>query len=137
MSLLEPLVIELGAAAAKSILQLWLKDSDQKLANAKKEYQETLKDLGSPIEKQREKLLEILSNLQTQVMLYISSQTLLLKLLPLILSKTAEVYEAQTEQDLKLIELSLGQITGAVRQYQNLANRRVIARWLAVIVSIL
>jgi hypothetical protein len=137
MPLLESLVIELGTTAAKSILQLWLKDSDQKLANAKKEYQETPKDLGSPIEKQREKLLEILSKLQTQVMIYISSQTVLLKLLPLILSKTAEVYEAQTEQDLKLIELSLGQITGAVKQYQNLANRRVIARWLAVLVSIL
>ncbi|GHO91546.1 hypothetical protein KSF_015940 [Reticulibacter mediterranei] len=106
------------------------------LANARKEYQEAPKDLTSSIEQRREKILGTLNEVQTKIMLYMSNQPDLLRLLPILLDQTITVYKAQTEQDLKLAELSLEQIKGAIKQYQDIESQRKLARWLAVVVSI-
>src|SRR5260221_2215190 len=140
MPLIEALAVDIGASVAKSVLKLWLNDPEQarnKLTEAKKDYEDTKKDPTSPIEQKRESLLRKLSELQTQTMIYITNELLLAKILPLILDQTAEVYKAHSMQDLNLIELNMGQVQGAINQYQAIATQRVIARWLAVIVSVL
>jgi hypothetical protein len=145
MPLLETAVMEIGYSIAKSIMKSWLKDFPpndpeqvrNKLVEAKKEYDDAQKDPTSPIEQKRDFLLIKLSELQTQTMIYVTNELLLAKILPLILDQTAEVYKAHSVQDLKIIELNMGQVQGAIKQYQAIATQRVIARWLAVVVSVL
>ncbi len=132
------MILALSSQLAQSDLIVTLaKQLGNKLTNAKREYESTPKDSTSPIEQKRESLLGTLSELQTQVILYMSKQPQFTKIMTIILDQTAETYEAQTNQDLKMIEMSVGHIKGAVKQYQKIAARRVVVRWLAVIVSII
>ncbi len=133
------LTSDAGKSLLTSMLKVLSSGIEKKVSDAKQEYLDTVsfKDLSSPVEIQRHRILDSITELQTKVMLYVSNQALLVKLLAILLNLTVNAYEAPTEKDLTIIDRGLGQVRGAVEQYQNLARRRVIARRYAVIVSIL
>jgi len=107
-----------------------------KLNKAKESYTTIQKDTSSPLEYQRSRLLGKSNELQTKIMLYITQQVVLLKLLAILADQTINIYDAKTEQDLKLVEMSLGQIDGFIARFETLSKQRKFARTLAIVVSI-
>jgi hypothetical protein len=105
------------------------------LWEAKEDYQETPKDVASPFELKRSRLLGKLSTLQTKILLYVSNQAQLAKVLAILTDQTIQTYKAKTEQELELVELSLGQIEGLIRRDEKVVRQRRFARTLAIIVS--
>src|SRR5258708_15748280 len=106
-----------------------------RLNKAKEDYEVKPKDAFSPIELTRSRLLGVLSELQTKIMLYISRQAELMRLLAILADQIIQVYEAKTEQELKLVELNLGQVEGFIKRYEKIARQRMVARTLAIVVS--
>ncbi len=115
-------------------------DASERLDQARREYQESILNVDiatSPLEQTRKNLLASLTELQAEVMLTVTSTALLIRLLPLLYEQTIETYEARTEQDLKFVELGLGQIKGTLGQYKRMLKHRRWARTGAIIVTLI
>ena len=131
---MDPILISTVAQLAGS--ELW-KFLVERLSTAKENYKVSVdeKNLDSPLEIRRQELLEKLTSLQASIIIS-QNNDLITKIVPGLIGQTIVVYEAKTEQDLKLIELSLNRIEGALKLNQASRKRRAIARSLAIFVSL-
>ncbi len=77
------------------------------------------------------------SKIQNELIITISDQEFLIKLYPILVDQFIKLYEANSLQDLKLVELNLSQINGYLEQYKRLQKKRDFARWAAVVISII
>lgn len=125
---------------ASTSLSEALKGLFERSTQAKKDFQlkEALErwDPESPVERFRRRLIADLSAVQNDVSMNVSDHSFLIKVLPILLEQMIQVYEAQTDQDLRLVEMNLGQVKGYLEQYRKMMRRRASARWTAVAVSV-
>ncbi len=124
---------------AKVLLQVTQGEEgvSRRLDEARQAYRQGTSDPAAPLEQQRQRLLIELSNLQTEVMLTVSDNALLLRMLLLIVEQMTDTYWAETEQDLKFVELGMGRVRGALAQVRRVERNRILARSLAVVISLL
>ena len=110
----------------------------ERVSESKKDYEErTILDDTSPIKRQRTQLIRELNSLQNDILITVSEPRFLARLLPMVIEQMSPVYTVQTEQELGIIELNVGQIRGYLGQYKKLLVRRAVARWAAIIVSVI
>ena len=107
-----------------------------KISASKKDYEERIALTDpSPVKKKREELISNLSLLQNEVLITVSDTKFLARILPMLLEQIIPLYKVKTEEELGVIELSLGQIRGYLEQYKKLVEDRNNARRYAIIVS--
>jgi hypothetical protein len=94
-------------------------------------------DPKDPVEQLRGNCIQKICNLQHDVVLYVSESEFLKRVLPLTLEHIGNAYEATTEQQLRIIVMSLARIENALTAYKNDKKRRGRIRLFAVIVSLL
>ncbi len=114
-----------------------------RLDEAKRDYQNWLDALDaekqrsvSELEEERDKRLNELTSLHGEVMLTVANSSLLFRLLSMLREQTTATYEARVVRELKFVELSTGQIRGALDRYKELEIKRANARRMAIIVPI-
>ena len=133
---MESLIVSAFLSSALPFSTEVVKNLLARLSEAKEDYRETIKvEDNSPLEKRRQFVLENLTSLQTEI---ITSQNekIIQKVLPSFVSFLISAYEARSEQELRLIELSLDNIGGALRLDKKAKVRRSNARTLAIVVSL-
>lgn len=108
-----------------------------RLEQARQHYLENVGDTPTPFEQKRQGLLSKLMGLQADVILSISDTNLLIRTSGLLVEQIVGTYEAKTDIELSFVELAIGRIEGTLRKYRQWQQRRILARWLAVGVSIL
>ena len=105
---------------------------------AQKEYQDKpVSQQPSKLEIERQSLLSQWNEVQNEIILYVSDQKLLAKLMVLCLEQLLRIYEAESASELNLARVSLVQVRAYVTQFRSMVRRRAQARWAAVYVSII
>jgi hypothetical protein len=104
---------------------------------AQEHHNKTIIDPKDPVEHLRGNCIQKICNLQHDVVLYVSDAEFLKRVLPLTLEHIGNAYEATTEQELRIIDMSLSRIENALTAYKNEKRRRGQIRLFAVIVSLL
>ena len=134
--MLETVAISAASSAVGLINSDTLKVLAKKLFEAKEDYQVKRHQEGSTLEVKRQHLLEILTDLQTRIVIS-GNGRIIQKTLPILLGAMISTYEADTEQELKLVDLTLGRIEGALTLNNKSIKRKANARNLAVLVSLI
>jgi len=125
----------LAGDAMDELYKTW-RTLSAKISASKEDYENRIILIDpSPIKKKREKLINYLNLLQTDILIVVSDTKFLARILPLLLEQIIPLYKVETEEELGVIELNLGQIKGYLTQYKKLVKDRDDARLNAIIVS--
>jgi hypothetical protein len=122
---------------AKAELLNASKNLYDRASKAKVKYNQHNFNPEDPIEVIRNKCISKICHLQHQVVLCVTDSEFLRKVMPLLLEHVANVYEATTSQELRIIDMSLARIENAVLSYNKEKERRKKIRMWAVVVSLL
>jgi hypothetical protein len=117
------------AAGASEALRL--------LKTAKKKHEEQQANLDTPLEVQRQELISRVHELQYEAVLTLGDTELLAKIVPLLLDLAIQIYEGTTTTQLRLLDLTLQQVSATLDNHRKNIKRHAIARRLAVIATIL
>jgi hypothetical protein len=111
-------------------------EAHKQLEEARVRYREQITDPTSRLELHRAEVLSRLTKLHAKTRLKVSNAVLLETMLSMLVAQATETYKARTEQDLTMVELSIGEVEGAFQQYEDIVDRRKSARRYAVLFSI-
>lgn len=136
--MIEPALLTL---LSKTILTTGVEAVAQNLTarafEAKKQHAELHANPELPIEKLRRRCIQRICSLQQDIVLYVSDDDFLKRVLPLTLDLVGNIYEATTKQDLEVLEMGISRVDNALTAYKNKKRERKNIRLTAVIISLL